>query len=366
MKIEAFNKFVFGDKVARLPIVQGGMGIGISMAKLASAVANEGGIGVLSAAGVGLFDIHPGGEEKYAIALKEEIRKAREMTRGILGVNILVAQSNFHELAIAAIEEQIDVIFAGAGLPLDLPSLLSEDSTTELVPIISSGRAARLIIQRWVSKYEYLPDGIVLEGPKAGGHLGFKKDQLSDSNYTLEKLLPEVLDAIKPYEEKYHHKIPLIVGGGIYTGEDIFYFLSHGASAVQMATRFVTTVECDASNEFKQSYINAKEEDIIIIDSPVGMPGRAIKNQFLEEVNEGKRHPFSCPFNCISTCKKELSPYCISLALYNAKKGKMRNGFAFAGTNAYLAKAIITVKELISTLKREYEEAFKKQIACMV
>ncbi len=366
MKIEALNHFVLGDKVADLPIIQGGMGIGISLSGLASAVANEGGIGVISAAGVGLFEKTSVGEDKYVIALKEEIKKARSLTKGILGVNILVALSNFHDLAKASIDEGIDIIFAGAGLPLDLPSLLVEGSTTKLVPIISSGRAAKLIIQKWVGKYGYVPDGFVLEGPKAGGHLGFKRDQIEDSEYDLEKLLPQVLDAIKPFEEKYSKKIPIIVGGGIYTGEDIYYYLSHGASAVQMATRFVTTYECDASVAFKQSYIDAKEEDIVIIDSPVGLPGRAVKNPFLTEVYDGLRHPFSCPFNCISTCKKELAPYCISLALYNAKKGKMKNGFAFAGTNAYLAKAIISVKDLISTLKQEYFEAFKRQMALSV
>ncbi|MBU0996451.1 MAG: nitronate monooxygenase [Firmicutes bacterium] len=364
MKVEALNHFVLGNKVAKLPIVQGGMGIGISMSGLASAVANEGGIGVISAAGVGLFD-HQNKQDKdrYVIALKAEIRKTRQLTNGIIGVNILVALSNFHELAKAAIEEGIDIIFAGAGLPLDLPSLLDQDSSTKLIPIISSGRAAKLIIQKWVSKYGYIPDGFVLEGPKAGGHLGFKKDQIDDEEYDLEKLLPQVLEAVKPFEEMYSKKIPIIVGGGIYTGEDIYYFMSHGASAVQMATRFVTTEECDASLEFKQAYINAEREDIVIIDSPVGLPGRAVKNPFLEEVYNGLRHPFSCPFNCISTCKKEQAPYCISLALYNAKKGKMNNGFAFAGTNAYLAKAIVSVKDLISSLKQEYLDAFRKKLS---
>lgn len=358
MKIEEMNPLVIGEKIARLPIVQGGMGIGISMAGLASAVANQGGVGVISAAGVGLFEKHHSVDNDiYVEALKEEIKKARSMTKGVLGVNILVALSNFHELAKASIEEGIDIIFAGAGLPLDLPGLLEETSTTKLVPIISSGRAAKLITQKWIKRFNYLPDAFVLEGPKAGGHLGLKKEQLEEREYSLEVLLPEVLEAIKTFEEMYNHKIPLIVGGGIYTGEDILYFLSHGAAAVQMATRFVTTYECDASDAFKQAYIDANKEDIVIIDSPVGLPGRALKNHFLEEVEKGNKHPFTCPFDCIITCKKEQAPYCISLALYNAKKGKMMNGFAFAGSNAYLAKMIVSVKELIDTLKQEYFSA---------
>lgn len=364
MKLTNMNQLVIGDKIASLPIVQGGMGIGISMAGLASAVANEGGVGVISAAGVGLFE-RKGIEqsEQNIISLRREIKKAKSMTKGLIGVNILVALSNFHELAKASIEEDIDFIFAGAGLPLDLPSLLIEGSITKLVPIISSGRAAKLLIQKWVSRYDYLPDAFVIEGPKAGGHLGLKREQLEMQEFSLETLLPEVLESIKPFEEKYNHKIPLIVGGGIYTGEDIEYFLTHGASGVQMATRFVTTFECDASDAFKQAYIDATEEDIVIIDSPVGLPGRAIKNHFLDEVKEGLKHPFACPFDCITTCKKEQAPYCISLALYNAKKGNLKNGFAFAGANAYLSNMIVSVKELITSLKQEYLLAYQKNLA---
>lgn len=361
MRLNDMEKLVIGEKIARTPIIQGGMGIGISMAGLASAVANEGGIGVISAAGVGLFDKGRKDAEYYNEALRKEIQKARSMTDGLLGVNIMVALSNYESLAKTAIDEHIDFIFAGAGLPLGLPGLLEADSTTKLVPIISSGRAAKLLIQKWVSKFDYLPDAFVLEGPKAGGHLGIKYDDIFSESHTLEHLLEETLAAVKPFEEEYSKKIPVIAGGGVYSGEDIMKLMQLGASGVQMATRFVTTDECDASDDFKQTYINAKESDIVIIESPVGLPGRAIQNTFLDDVKAGLKHPFACPFNCIRTCKKEQAPYCISLALYRAKEGDMKNGFAFAGVNAYLAKAIITVRELVSTIKKEYIDACLKR-----
>jgi len=348
---------IVGDKIATLPIVQGGMGIGISLSNLASAVANEGGIGVISAAGVGMFEWETNDFNYNNVnGLRLEIRKAKTMTDGLLGVNIMVALTNFGELVEASIDEGIDFIFAGAGLPLNLPMYLKGNTHTKLVPIISSARAAKIITQKWLKAYNYLPDAFVLEGPQAGGHLGFKADQLDEEEFQLEHVLPEVLEILKPFEEKHGKPIPVIAGGGIYDGSEIKYFLDHGASAVQMATRFVTTTECDASESFKQSYIDATKEDITIIKSPVGLPGRAINNQYLKDVESGLKHPFKCPYDCIITCKKELAPYCITLALVNAKKGKLRNGFAFAGSNAYKADKIISVSELVTTLKQEYQK----------
>lgn len=348
---------VIGDTVANLPIVQGGMGIGVSMANLATAVANEGGIGVISAAGLGLFYKSTGDFFKdNSDALRTQIRQARSNTDGVLGVNIMVALTNFEELCTTAFEEEIDVIFAGAGLPLQLPRLKPAGSKTKLVPIISSARAAKLLIKQWKKKYNYVPDAFVLEGPKAGGHLGFKNDQLDNDEYSLEHLLSDVLDTVKPFEEEYQTSIPIIVGGGVYYGEDIAKFLTLGASGVQLSTRFVTTEECDASTAFKQTYIDAKEDDIVYIKSPVGLPGRAIKNEFLDDVKKGLKHPFSCPYNCIITCQKEEAPYCITLALINAQKGKLRNGFAFAGSNAHLATKINTVKDVFQSLLYEFKQ----------
>jgi len=335
------------------------MGIGISLSGLASAVANEGGIGVIATAGIGMNepDFSTNFLEANIRALRKEIRKARELTRGIIGVNIMVALSNFADMARTAIEEGIDIIFSGAGLPLNLPQFLNGTVKTKLVPIVSSARAAGIIAKRWSEKYNYLPDAIVVEGPRAGGHLGFKEQIIGDPEYSLEKLVLEVIEAIKPYEERYKKPIPVIAAGGIYTGEDIYRFFKLGALGVQMATRFVTTYECDASAKFKQTYVDSKKEDIVIIKSPVGMPGRAIKNAFLDDVRQGKRKPFKCPYHCIITCDYKNSPYCIASALINAKKGNLSHGFAFAGENAYRAKGIISVKELIEILTEEYKDA---------
>lgn len=348
-----------GDLTARLPIIQGGMGVGVSLSGLAAAVANEGGIGVISAAVIGVFeqDFSTNYLEANIRALQKEIRKARELTKGILGVNIMVALSNFADMAKTAIDEGIDIIFAGAGLPLNLPSFLNEAKSTKLVPIVSSGRAASVISKRWIDKYNYAPDAVVVEGPLAGGHLGFKQEQLNSAEYSLDKIVTEVIHEIKPYEQKAGKPIPVIGAGGVYTGQDIYKLMQLGAAGVQMATRFVTTEECDASLEFKKAYIDCEQEDISIIKSPVGMPGRAIRNSFIDDVNAGVKKPFKCPFHCIVTCDYKSSPYCIALALINAQKGNMQHGFAFAGENAYKSKEIVSVKELMQSLTKEYNEA---------
>lgn len=348
------KSFFIGRYEIKLPIIQGGMGVGVSLNGLASAVANEGGIGVISVAGLGLLypELHGSYAEKCIAGLRQEIRKAREKTRGIIGVNIMVALSNFPDMVRTSIEERADVIFAGAGLPLDLPSYLREDSKTMLVPIVSSSRAAKVICDKWRANYDYLPDAIVVEGPKAGGHLGFKNEQIDDEHYSLEQLIPEVVTVAKSYSGQKN--IPVIAAGGISTGEDIARFMGLGASAVQMGSIFVPTDECDASLEFKQVYIDSSQKDMRIIQSPVGMPGRAFDGEFIHNVAEGRERPQSCPFHCIKTCDYTKSPYCIIKALYNAAKGNMKKGYAFAGTNAYLAEKISSVKEVIEKLKADF------------
>jgi NAD(P)H-dependent flavin oxidoreductase YrpB (nitropropane dioxygenase family) len=358
MNINKLKELKIGELTVKIPIIQGGMGVGISLSGLASAVANEGGIGVIATAGIGMFEPNFATDFLGANirALKKEITKARERTRGILGVNIMVALSNFADMVKTALEEKVDIIFSGAGLPLNLPQFLKGNQKTKLVPIVSSARAAGIICKRWSEKYGYLPDAIVVEGPLAGGHLGFKEEQLGDPEYSLERLVIEVINEVRPFEERGQKTIPVIAAGGIYTGSDIYKFIRLGAAGVQMATRFVTTHECDASLKFKQTYIDARKEDLVIIKSPVGLPGRAIRNQFIDDVNKGAKKPFRCPYHCIKTCDYQSSPYCIALALINAQKGNLKHGFAFAGENAYKAKEIVSVKELIRSLLEEYEK----------
>lgn len=352
-----------GDLTATTPIVQGGMGVGISLSGLASAVANEGGIGVISAAGLGvLYSEYSHDYSEAGIwGMRQEIRKAREASKGIIGVNIMVALSHFAELVKTAIEEKVDIIFAGAGLPLNLPSFLTEGAKTKLAPIVSSARAAKLICTKWFSEYKYIPDAIVVEGPKAGGHLGYKHEQIEDEAFSLEAIVPQVVAEVKKFADEHNCNIPIIAGGGVYSGEDIYKIMALGADAVQMGTRFVATEECDASDTFKQAYINAKKEDIQIIKSPVGLPGRAIRNGFLDKVADGLCRPKKCAFNCLKTCDIEKTPYCIMLALYNAYKGRMEHGYAFSGSNAWRCDKIMKVKELLDSLRHEYAEYAAKQ-----
>jgi nitronate monooxygenase len=261
--------------------------------------------------------------EASIYGLKEEIRKAREKTKGVIGVNVMVAMSNFADMIRTAIAEKVDVIVAGAGLPLDLPSFLKKSSLTKLVPIVSSARAAKIICEKWKSNFNYLPDAVIVEGPKAGGHLGFKEDQIADNNYKLEKLVPEIVTELKTFEEKFDQSIPLIAAGGIYTGKDIHSIMELGASGVK---------------------------------SPVGMPGRAILSNFIKRVRDGKKQPKNCPFKCIKTCDINKSPYCIIIALINALKGNFENGYAFAGANAFRATKISSVKDIFQNLIKEYRE----------
>ncbi len=351
-----------GGLTIPVPIIQGGMGVGISMSRLASAVAGQGGVGVISAAGLGMVHRNPalGYLEANIEGLKTEIRKAKEKTKGVIGVNVMVAMTNFADLVSTSISEKADIIFSGAGLPLQLPGFLKPGSVTKLVPIISSGRAARLICDKWKTLYDYLPDAFVVEGPKAGGHLGFKKDQIEDSKYTLEELVPQVVSEVRFFEEKYGQEIPVIAAGGIYTGEDIFRIMQKGARGVQIGTRFVTTEECDASMNFKMSYVNARESDMEIIQSPVGMPGRAVRNDFIDKLKQGLKKPIKCPFHCIKTCDVSSSPYCIITALYNAYRGNMKSGYAFAGSNAFLADRITTVREIINELVSDFQAAIDR------
>jgi len=328
-----------GDLKVELPIIQGGMGIGVSMSGLASAVANAGGVGVIALAGLGMFE--PDGAKNFKEAniraLKSQIQKARALTKGVLGVNIMVALTNFDDLVKASISAGIDIIIAGAGLPLSLPKHLNKGSKTKLVPIVSSGRAAKILCSKWKDQYDYLPDA-----------------------FALEKLLPDVLEQVRYFEETYQTKIPIIAAGGIYTGEDIKKIMDLGASGVQMGTRFVTTEECDASLKFKQTYFDSTKEDMEIINSPVGMPGRAIRNDFIEKIRKGEKRPVKCPYHCLSTCDIKTTPYCIVAALINGRKGNFFNGYAFAGSNAYKATKIVSVKETMESLVKEFEEAVLK------
>jgi nitronate monooxygenase len=361
------NSFKIGDIHSKLAIVQGGMGVAISLSGLASAVANEGGIGVISAAAIGMKepDYIKNFREANKRALRKEIRRARSLTDGVIGVNIMMALTDHEELIKVAVEEKIDLIIMGAGLPLKIPAVLAEagfkNHHTKLAVKVSSAKAARLIFQYWANKYNIIPDAVVVEGPLAGGHLGFKKEELIGTVVPLRKLVEETVHEVSLFEKQFEKEVPIIAGGGIYTGKDMYEIMQAGAKAVKLGTRFVTTHECDASLAFKESYLACREEDITIINSPVGLPGRVIKNDFVEEILKGNTKPFKCVWNCLIPCNFKEAPYCIAQVLFNAAQGKMSEGFAFAGQNAYKATKIVHVSELINELLSEYNVEFIKR-----
>ena len=348
-----------GNLSLKIPIVQGGMGVGVSKSKLASAVANMGGLGVISAIQIGYEeeDFETNNDEANVRGLIKEIRKARELSpTGALGINMLSAANNYKEMVLAAVREKIDVIISGAGLPLTLPELV-KGSSSKIVPIVSSGKAANLITKSWERKYDYLPDAVIVEGPLAGGHLGFKEGELREKTYMpLEEIVKDVLKALKPFEEKHNRQIPVIAAGGIYTGADIAKFLKLGAAGVQMGTRFVATHECDAHENFKKAYIDSIAEKIGIIKSPLGMPGRAIRNEFIERIEQEKEKIKKC-YRCLSACNPAEAPYCISKALINSVTGNIKEGLIFTGETAYRIDKIVSVKELIEELMSELELA---------
>ncbi len=338
-----------GNLCAKIPVIQGGMGVGISLHRLAGAVAAEGGIGIISTAQIGYrepdYDENP--IQANLRAIKQEIDKARELAKGgIIGVNIMVATKFYEDYVKAAVAAGVDLIISGAGLPVTLPELVGS-AKTKLAPIVSSLKSAQVICKYWKKKYDREPDMVVIEGPEAGGHLGFTSEQLADIpalDYDGE--ISRIIEYVHGLPTKDGEEIPVVVAGGIYTREDAEHAASLGAAGVQMGTRFVTTPECDASDEYKQAYINAKKEDIVIVKSPVGMPGRAINNAFMKRAKEGRIPHGKCHL-CVSTCKPAETPYCITEALVNAAVGNVDEALLFCGSNAYRAEKLESVKDIM-------------------
>ncbi|MDP1854320.1 MAG: nitronate monooxygenase family protein [Candidatus Omnitrophota bacterium] len=345
---------IIGDLVINPPIIQGGMGVRVSTATLAAAVSNEGAFGVIASVGLGeegWQDLKY--EERSRLALKDMIRETKQLTSRPFGVNIMCVLSNYDELAKTCAEEEVAAIISGAGLPLHLPSL-SGSPKTKLIPIVSSGRAAELICKTWLRRYNRLPDALVLEGPLAGGHIGFKFGEILSSEFpSIDNLLVDVVLAVKEFESSANKKIPIIAGGGIFSGKDIARILKLGASGVQMATRFVCTHECSVSQAYKDAYLKCTQDDIAVIMSPVGMPARVIRNKFVERIEAGEKMKFTCPYRCLKSCNPLIVNYCIAKALVNAYRGNLEEGYAMCGANAYRIKKIVSVKELINELVDE-------------
>lgn len=341
-----------------VPILQGGMGVGVSLGGLAGAVAACGGMGCISTADVGYRepDFASAPFEANLRALKKEIQKARELAHGtgMIAVNAMVATRQYAQAVRVAAEAGADAIICGAGLPLDLPSLVT-DPGVAIAPIVSSARAAKLICKNWMKRYRRAPDFIVIEGCRAGGHLGFSEKELLDGTcQSLDEILPEVLCAVHPYEEEIGRDIPVFVAGGVYTGTDIAHFTKKGAAGVQLATRFIPTYECDASQGYKDALLAAKEEDVRIIHSPVGMPGRALATPLVKKLEEGLSFPPQHCCSCIKSCNPKEIPYCITHALIEAVKGNVEEGLFFCGANVGRLDRMMHVSELMDELVTEW------------
>lgn len=340
---------VIRDLTAKIPVIQGGMGVGVSLSNLAGNVAKCGGIGIISTAQIGYqeegFEEHP--IETNLKAIEKHIKKAKEIAKGgIVGVNIMVATKRYEDYVKAAVKAGADLIISGAGLPTMLPALV-EKSKTKIAPIVSSIKSAAVICKLWDRKYKRCPDLVVIEGPKAGGHLGFSYEELEQiTREQYEEEIKGILAVVEEYRKKYDYHIPVVIAGGIYDKEDMKHALELGADGVQAATRFVTAYECDASDAYKQAYINAGKEDIQIVKSPVGMPGRAVHNVFIDKAAQGKMGLKKCR-QCLERCNQKDIPYCITDALINAVKGNLEDGLIFCGENAWRAEKLEHVSDIM-------------------
>ncbi len=351
-----------GNKIAKLPLIQGGMGVGVSLSRLAGAVAKAGGVGIISTAQIGFNEPDFAKDSKTANlrAMREELQKARRLAcdaagacDGLLGFNIMVATHDYADYVRTAADAGADVIISGAGLPVDMPAYV-EGTDTKIAPIVSSEKAARIILKRWDKHFQRTADFLVIEGAHAGGHLGFSREQLTrlhepeyDRMYDQE--IQKIIACTKEYADKYHTFIPVIVAGGIMNSGQTCHMLNLGADGIQVATPFVTTEECDAAPEFKEAYVNARPEDIEIVISPVGMPARAIHNPFLEKIKLGKEKITKC-YRCLEKCNPKETPYCITQALIRAVRGNVEDGLIFCGDNAAYLDHISTVPEVIASL----------------
>lgn len=356
-----YKPLKIGNLTAKVPVVQGGMGVGISLGGLAGAVAKMGGIGIISAAQIGYrekdFDKNP--EEANLRAIKTEYEKARKTApEGVIGFNIMVASRHYERYVEAAIDAGADLIVSGAGLPMELPKIAG-NSPVKLAPIVSSEKSARVILRYWDKKYKRMPDLFIIEGPSAGGHLGFSVEELKEydpdgGKQSYDEEVRKILKTVQNYENKYNSKIPVVLAGGIDDKEKVKHAFALGADGVQVASRFVTTKECDADPRYKQAYIDAQKEDIVIVKSPVGMPGRAILNTFQKKVRSGEKIPHSPCHRCLLKCNPADIPYCITDALIHAAKGEVDDALLFCGAGAYKASKIETVETVIKDLL--YEE----------
>jgi len=358
-----FKPLKIGKHIIEKPIIQGGMGLGISWDRLAGTVSKEGGLGVVSSVGTGVYHdrkfadkVIADGRPYEAInfysrrALFEIMKNARKICGDKpLAVNVLYAINDYNRVVRDSCEAGADIIITGAGLPLTMPEATKDYPAVALVPIVSTAKALKILCRRWKKAHNRLPDAVIVEGPLSGGHQGFKYEDCFKPENQLEAILPPVVEEAKNWGD-----IPVIAAGGIWDRDDIIKMMELGASGVQLGTRFIGTVECDASDAFKQKIIEAKEEDIKLFKSPVGYPARGVKTELHRKIEEGTAPKIACISNCVAPCHRgeeaKQVGYCIADRLTDAYEGKEETGLFFTGANGYRLNEIITVKELMDKL----------------
>lgn len=348
-------KLRLGKHESKYPLIQGGMGVRISGPRLAGAVAKVGGVGTIASVGLAVCSPLYDGTNYFEVnkkVIRDDIALARSIAPGgVIAVNAMVALTDYEDHVRAACEGGVDVIISGAGLPLRLPEIAAEYPDVALVPIVSSTKAAKIINRRWEKHYGRLPDGFVVETPLyAGGHLGVTRpEQVDDEAYSLEHVVPELVTYL---EEEVKVDIPVIAAGGIWDRADMERMFSLGARGIQMGTRFATTVEGDASQGFKDVLINAKAEDVVVIKSPVGIPGRVLRTPFVEEYLQGRVKSKPCFANCLSHCayRNERKAFCIAQALVDAFRGNYEEGVFFCGSNVARIHRMEKVDEIFQEL----------------
>ncbi|WP_100065222.1 NAD(P)H-dependent flavin oxidoreductase [Miniphocaeibacter massiliensis] len=345
-----------GNKILEIPVIQGGMGVGVSLGRLAGSVAREGAMGTISMVNIGYReeDFYKNKMEANIRAFNKELKKAREISKGkgIIATNIMAALTDYKDLVKEAVKAKVDAVVVGAGLPLNLPELV-ETRDVLIAPVISSARALSVIVKNWTRKYDRVPDFVVLEGKYAGGHLGFSKEDIFDEKINIENLTREVVDYLKGLKEKIGYKIPLFVGGSFYDGNDLNLVREWGSDGIQIGTRFIATEEADVSEEFKKVIVRSKKEDITLLHSPVGMPARAIRTPLIEKIKKGRIPSKRC-INCLKPCDPKTTEFCISDALISSAKGDVENGLFFSGSLAYKINEITTVEKIFKEIKSQW------------
>ena len=359
----AFSGFTIGKYAIEKPIVQGGMGVGVSWDQLAGTVSKEGGLGVVSSVGTGIYENRAYADKLMAdgrpyeaenFYSRKALFKIFENARKICGdaplaCNILYAMNDYDRIVKDACDAGADIIITGAGLPLTMPEAAKDYPDVALVPIVSTAKALRILCRRWEKTHGRLPDAVIVEGPLSGGHQGFKRDACFLPENQLEEILPPVVEEAKKWGD-----IPVIAAGGVWDHDDIVRMMELGADGVQMGTRFIGTHECDASDNFKQVILDSTEETIKLVKSPVGYPAHSVQTNLQKMIREGTAPKIACISNCVWPCHRgeeaKVVGYCIADRLSDAADGMVETGLFFSGSNGYRLNEIISVRELMDKL----------------